>query len=276
MKPPRGHQVRTCNYCGGPLKVWNSNASQGAGKYCSTRCADMGRSWQPAIMELLPCTADVIQDVMGTSRIYASHALRRLCDKGIVHIVGMAPNPKAHEYGAESMVLTFAAGPQPDEKVPANFRSALSYFYDKAILAAMPGTQSQIAERTGIPRTTITKRLAVLRKEVNEKGWQQKCFIRSYKRTLGGSPGPFIAVWERGPGRDAPCKIKPRTQREKYERWRDKNERTGRKAEIAAKLAERAKQRKLMQQGDPLISALFGAPAQRKQRAVQPQGARDE
>jgi hypothetical protein len=260
----RGHEIRTCYNCGASVHVYNSDARAGAGKYCSPECASLAKSWYPKIMKVLPATAHAIGDELGISHHSAGTAVKRMIDKDLAHVAGLAPNPVATKPGIASMSLLYDAGPQPDPDVPqSNMRATLSYFCDKAILAAMPGTKAQLIERTGFTETTVTKRLIALRAKIDADGQRVHTFIRSWRRP-SKRQGPFVAVHQVGTGRDQPCKLVPRTQVEKYQRWKAKRERNGTMEVELEKRRKAREHRKIILAGDPFLNALYGPPKQRR------------
>lgn len=260
-KQPRGHEWRNCYQCGKPMKVINGEARKGRGKYCSLACNDLGKSIYPSVLAHLPGTTASIALALGMPYKTVSESIGRMARRGMLHPVGIEAGCSA----AGMVGLRFAAGPQPDERVPLSLKLALVHFVGEAILAAMPATSAKIREKTGLEESTISKRIKEMRAVVNARGWQQLCFIRSYKRTLGGR-GPFLPVYDRGPGRDQPCKIEPLTRKEKTARWRRKLLRDGRKDELDERHRERQRARKRETTGDPLLNALFGAPADRRKQ----------
>lgn len=262
---PRGSEMRNCYHCGVQMKVINGEARKGHGKYCSQACNDMAKSIYPAVLAQLPGTTASIAQSLGVPYKTASESIGRMVRKGLIHPTGIEAGCSA----AGAVGLRFAAGPQPDKRVPLSLKLALPHFVAEAILAAMPATSAKIREKTGLEESTISNHIRAMRAVVNDRGWQQLCFIRSYKRTLGGR-GPFLPVYERGPGKDQPCKIEPRTDREIYLRKKRKAMREGRAEELAERHRERQRARKRRDQrettGDPLTNALFGTPADRRQQ----------
>ena len=125
-----------------------------------------------------------------------------------------------------------------------------------AILAALPGTQFQIHERTGFGKATISRHLADMRyrREVRIAGWS--------KRARG--PGPYLATYDTGSTPDAVCDLQPvpasirlKAYRKQQRRIRQRNDRQDREALMRA----RASADKASYRADPIMAALFGARA---------------
>lgn len=87
-----------------------------------------------------------------------------------------------------------------------------------AVLAALPGDFRQIMTATGIGRTTVWRWLA----DLHSAG---ECHIVRWDRVDGG--GPFRPSYAPGAGKDAPCKIKPYSQKEKSLRHRRRAKKSG-------------------------------------------------
>lgn len=263
-KQPRGHELRNCYHCGKQIKVTNYDASQGIGKYCSRSCQDIGKSIFPKVLAQLPGTAVSIAQALGSPHKTISESIGRMARRGMLHPVAIASGGP----DARNVTLMLEAGPQTDPLAPLSLKLALPYFARKAILAAMPATAAQIRAKTGLGEITVFTHIAEMRAVVNDRGWQPLCFIRSYRRTLGGKQGPFMPVYERGPGKDQPCKLLPRDEHERRKRWKQGLVRDGRQEEIAERHRERQRVRKIKQQqmeiGDPMIAALYGTPEQRR------------
>lgn len=265
-KKQRGHELRTCHHCGGPLKVYNSDASRGAGKYCSEHCQAMGKSLYPRILALLPATLPAIAAKLGLPVLKVSQSIGRMAKRDLLHPCGIVPG---RADGSVHVLMLFKPGPQDDEKAPRLLNKALPYFVSKAILGALPASTARISEITGLDHSTITVRLRAMRAVVSDSGWQQVCFIRSYKRTLGRG-GAFVPIYERGPGKDQPCKLKRHTPQEKWARAKRSvaylQKKRERAEQAAAKRQRRVAERRQIREGDPLLNAFFGSPADRRKQ----------
>lgn len=114
--------------------------------------------------------------------------------------------------------------------------------YRLVVLKAMPATQAQIREKTGLGAGTICRWV----KDIHETG---ECHIGGWVRTAG----KWAAIYHPGVGKDKPEPIaKTRQQREaKYRR----------KAEAREVMREADRRRYWAKKGvtrDPLTAALFG------------------
>jgi hypothetical protein len=89
---------------------------------------------------------------------------------------------------------------------------------DERLLAHMPATRRKLIEITGMPTRTaynVVKRL-------HEDG---KIHIIGWERTHGG--GPFVQIWQAGPGDDAYCQLRPMTQSQIWRRYKAKAIKSG-------------------------------------------------
>jgi hypothetical protein len=85
-------------------------------------------------------------------------------------------------------------------------------------LAAMPGTLREMAAKIGAPKSTVQHWI----EELRACGWAH---VGGWKRSDG--PGGIIPIIHAGPGRDAPCRLKPYTKAEvdaRYKKRRRKRE----------------------------------------------------
>lgn len=261
----RRRERRTCYCCGKQFDVFDSDAAMGAGKFCSNDCKNLGVGPQAAVLANLPGTSEQITQRTGMQQKHAMQAVARLVKKNQVHYAGLVlAQPAAPGRNQRTLVMQYAAGPQPDSKVPAKNWDAIAYFYRQIILAAMPGTKAQIIQRTGMDHATALKHVDAMHAEGGI------CYIKRWRK---GKQGAHMAVYQPGEGKDAPDTIKALTTSERYARFTAK---PGRLDELRANQREYMRiQRMRKVGGDPLLNALFGAPAQRKQKSNQP-GANDE
>lgn len=114
---------------------------------------------------------------------------------------------------------------------------------------AMPGTQQQIHKSTGVSQASISRWCDYLRAcgDAHIGAWR-----RSEKY-----PGVFLAVYHPGPGKDAKCPYKPRTQQDRDRDSVRRRRRSGAWEERKAR--ERAYYwAKKPARRDPLTAALFG------------------
>lgn len=266
VKLKRGHEIRACRHCGVTIKVPFSDARNGLGKYCSYECANKGRSHTSEILALLPATIYEVAEKMGVKPNDSVKTMARLVDKGLAHPSGM--KQVLRETGKSYQTLIYSAGDSPDPAVPVlSLKATLSYFIEKSVLDAMPGTYMDIIEKTKMSMTTVKKIVYMLRKSVREDGTKERCFIRSWRRP---KQGKYLPVYQAGPGKDVACKFKPKTRQERNLVYIAKLRRLGkldehRELDYSRRRAKRA-ERSTIRQGDPLLNALFGAPSQRKQK----------
>jgi DNA invertase Pin-like site-specific DNA recombinase len=113
---------------------------------------------------------------------------------------------------------------------------------------ALPGSHAEIIKQTGLGRTTVWRWLKQMH--------QERCIhIARWHRTPGG--GPFIPTYAKGPGKDAPCRLKPLTEAQKSARFRAAARKDGRWDDRNARVRARAAADRADFRRDPLLSALF-------------------
>lgn len=118
------------------------------------------------------------------------------------------------------------------------------------VLDAMPGTQAQIIERTGLGLATVSRWVADLREH------RQARIIRWVPTPNGG---PLAAVHAPGRGRDAPKPSAP-PPAQRVRRYRARLRATGEWADRQARERARYWASKPPRR-DPLVAAFFGAAA---------------
>lgn len=260
------HELRECGHCKAPMRVYHCESRNGFGKYCSEPCALASRSLIPLVAPLLPAT---LHEIVAATRLDPKsvlHALRTMCKAGTAHPCAIVRDTVRNAPGLATHALQYDGGPQHDPDVPVgNAKLALSFFADRMIIAAMPGGIGDLARKTGFTQSMILKRLSVMRAPVDEKGARMITHIKSWKRSDAGH-GNFIGVHVAGPGSDVKCTLKRLTQQQKQKRWRKAAIRSGKLEEVYARAKAKREQKAAVQNGDQFINALFGAPAQRKQR----------
>lgn len=250
-----------CNCCGEAFLAYTSDIKDGGGKYCSRKCTNLGRGYQSMILAALPGDMQQIVERTGLTQKHAVEVAGRMLRNGLMHATGLVPNT----YGAVTkmhsrFILMYAAGPSADPAVPLNLRAALGYFYNLRIISVMPATKKRIERKSGIDKATILKR-------VDDMHAAGKCHIKGWDKGKQGAP---MAIYGKGPGKDAPCDVVPLTDQQKYRRYMDKIDRTGRREEWRKRNVEQKRNRVIRTvTGDPFINALFGTPAQRKQQSNQ-------
>jgi hypothetical protein len=119
--------------------------------------------------------------------------------------------------------------------------------YRAVVLKAMPGTQAEIRERTGLSVAVVSRWSAALLDagEVHLASWQRHA-----------NGGPFAMVYAPGAGRNAKPP-KPMTDAERTRRMRGHMRRSGEWEH--RKAMQRARYRADAPVRDPLTAALFGA-----------------
>jgi hypothetical protein len=115
------------------------------------------------------------------------------------------------------------------------------------ILQSMPGTISQLVEKSGYHRATVERWMAKLR-----DGGESHII----KWLPPNGSGHFIPVHARGPGKDAECTLKAQTHSDRWKRAKQLHGLpTLRAKERARYWSLRARRGETM---DPLVAALFG------------------
>lgn len=246
----RGSQICSCINCGVQYKAFNSDVAAGRGKYCSPECCSLSRTVYVQVMAAAPGTTDGIANKAGLSVRHVRDVLRRLCQSGKMHAAMLIPAPPSASHNVAGHALVFDIGPSPFPDAPATPRAALSYFYEKAILAAMPAIQKTIIEVTGFPQSTVTV-------YVNELHARGACHIKGWKRPTKRL-GKFVPVYEAGEGKDVPCRLKPLTGPERYQRAVKKLAASGKLEQATEHRKELRRARNLWAKGDPLVNAFFG------------------
>lgn len=117
--------------------------------------------------------------------------------------------------------------------------------YRAVVLAALPATQAQIHERTGLGTATVCRWI----KDIRAAG---ESHIGGWVRT-GGKWG---AIHHPGPGEDKPAP-RPKTKKARDRKRRRKDRETGRIDLIRAQQRKRYWDKKGARR-DPLVAALFG------------------
>lgn len=225
-----------------------SVAARGDKKMCSAECRAAGNGYRLHVKAALPGALSEIVARTGLRPDTLRYQLMVMMQRGDCHVARLAEAPPDRGRCVPRFELYFEAGASEDPGVPRTLREALSYYCKKSIVAAMPGTQRQIIERTGLPQSSVSRLMGELR----EAG---ACHILRWRRAKLGPPMPvFIA----GPGKDRPCRIEPMTSAERSARYMRKAERTGLIDLLRAKNAAAQRAKTMRKRGDPLVNALFG------------------
>lgn len=123
------------------------------------------------------------------------------------------------------------------------------------VLGAMPGTKSHLVARSGVSLSAVLKWVRIMHaaREIYISGWK--------KHPRGG---PHMPVFSIGNLPDAKCRLKSLTMRQIRLRYEAKAKADGRYDRVQAHSRSRYWLRKAAALGDPMTSALFGAPAARE------------
>lgn len=134
----------------------------------------------------------------------------------------------------------------------------MSWNFRQFIINALPGTQTEILNRSGLCRKTVIKWVRQMRanREIHITRWLK------HPRS-----GPDIPVYALGDQKDAPNRLKKLTKKQICARYYAKAKADGRYDNMQAKWRKRHWEEKACREGDPLINALFGTPAERLKAA---------
>lgn len=254
----RGNVSCVCLNCGTITKTDSHRASMGYGKYCSVPCRMEHAGYKRQILAVLPAT---MKQIVERSRVEIGTVRKQILllqRTGKCHASGITPFTGVMGKGHVAHDIIYSPGPAADPAVPHEKQRAISYFYEKMILAAMPGTQLKLSETTGLAQSTVSRRVHSMHKD-------GKCHIHRWRKS---SSGRRMAVYKAGAGVDAVCAIAPLTQKEINARFRARLVRTGRVVEIRERNNASARAARMRKDGDPLVTALFGKPAERLKEAA--------
>jgi predicted transcriptional regulator len=239
--------------------------SRGGGKYCSRDCQSAGMGYKALVMAALPATISQLMARISCSPDTIYKMLKRLASNREIHASGVVPSEYEGRKSAGLLAVVYAAGPGNDPEEPANPRAALTYWYRKLMLQAMPCAQKDFPKRIGIDSGTVNRLIHKLHSE-------GLCHIGYWRKPKQGPP---VAVYRRGAGQDVLCTVvyEPKIERDRrtLAARRKKDPERVRDIERSAKIRARVRKK-----GDPLTNALFGTPQQRKQKATQPHGGSNE
>lgn len=117
---------------------------------------------------------------------------------------------------------------------------------------ALPGTNREIALRTGFYQNTVWLALKKLRAA-------GLCHVGGWQRVHEGEFGVhWVRVYVAGPGKDAPCRFTKRTAEENTRRCTERAKESGYHETICARKRARYWEQKAAKRGDPLVNAFFG------------------
>lgn len=117
--------------------------------------------------------------------------------------------------------------------------------YRALVLAALPGSERDVKERTGLGTATVHRWL----KDLHSSG---EVHIGAWEAHPHGAP--FVKVYHVGPGADVPCGMKAKTGREIRKAMRQSGDWEDVKAQRRAKYHAQ----KPVARRDPLMVGLFG------------------
>jgi len=118
----------------------------------------------------------------------------------------------------------------------------------------LPGTMLDIAERSGISRTSVSR---IVRQMHGDEPEAREVHIGNWHRPKKGCP---MAIYFAGPGKDVACRLKMLTIKKKGENYRAGVKAAGLWEERKAKQRATYWSKKAAEQGtsDPLMAAFFG------------------
>lgn len=248
-----------CNHCGGEFLAHLNQLERGNSKFCSQACRAAGWGFFHMTLAALPGTLDQIVERTRLPVITVRNHLLEMARHGESHASGLIRSSKPAARSIRALELEFAAGPSPDPEVPNELRQAREYYLHKIILGAMPGSISLIAANTKIAPATVVLHVHRMHDQCERE--RRKCFIVGWSRAKFGPPVPRYAA---GNEDDRPCRIKAFAPKENYDRFIKKAIKSGKIKYIRERDRERMQAKTRKKNGDTLINALFGAPADRK------------
>lgn len=239
----------TCRTCGATFNRCPAKQANGEGKYCSVDCRNSAAGYRNQVRAALPGTIADIAQRSDVSVETVRDQLVGLQKRGEAHAARLIPVPsEVRGQGAPCFAIWYDAGAGANADIPLMPRAALAHLYRQHILAAMPGTQSQLVDRTGLSQGNISRISA----ELHAAG---KCHIARWRRGVRGGPVPVFAS---GEGIDRVCKVENYTRAEVCARYKKRLEKHGLMDQHRARLAANQRAVTLRKRGDPLINALFG------------------
>ncbi len=247
-----------CLNCGKVTKTVPARVALGYGKYCGVPCKNEHFGYKRLILAVLPATMNQIAERAKVEIGTVRKQVLQLQRAGKCHASGITAATTGSGKGYNNHELVYSLGPAEDPATPHEKQPAITFFYEKMILEAMPSVQRKICAVTGLSQSTVSRIVTRLHAE-------GKCHVHRWRKGAGGRR---MAVYKEGRGVDAVCNIPPLTTSEINARYKAKATRTGKIVEIRARnnaCTRAAKQRK---NGDRLVNALFGKPAERMKEAA--------
>ena len=238
-----------CQACAGTFNRTPGKLANGEGKYCSSKCRSDLAGYRGQVRAALPGTIADIAARSGVSIETVRDQLVALQKRGEAHPAWLDVVPADNRgRGTPAFAAVYEAGPGSDPDMPLLPRAVLAHLYRKRILEQMPGTQTQLRERTGLSVGNISRVTA----ELHSAG---KIHITRWRRGVRGGPVPVYAA---GAGTDRKCAIENYTRAEVCARYIKRHAKRGTLEQYRARMAANQRAVTLRKQGDPLVNALFG------------------
>lgn len=252
------HTECECANCGASFWVQTLQIEKHSrGKYCSRACMRKRQGYRQAVLAAMPGTLNAICSRIGISESAAIRRIKALMAEGQCHAARLIPAPYDALPGGPDLVLCYDRGPGQLDDVPHAVQKAMPYFYRLAVLASMPAPLSELAEITGLSLSTVSR---IVRTAIDSGD----CHTSSWRKNVIGQ---YVGLYTAGPGRN---RLKPKINKisgaESCRRYKARLVEAGQYEEFRTKENNRRKRQRTAQQGDPLVNAFFGTPAQRKQR----------
>lgn len=266
--PKLRHTICNCVNCDTPFTIQTAKLERlGGGKYCSRACQTESTGYRLPILAAMPGTLQAICSRTGFTEYTVLRRIKSMRESSLCHISQVVRAPGDWAASKPDFTLCYDRGPGLLDDVPLDAREALTYFYRLMILASMPATQTKIIEITGLSQNSVFRMV----RDIHAAG---NCHIRSWKKSRGNQR--LIAVFAAGKGKDAPKPVvAPMTSAERSRAHVARLRKNGKIVDYLAREAERMRHRRIRRDGDPLMNALYGAPAQRKSKQ-QPEEATHE
>lgn len=248
----------TCQHCHKTFLAHLSQLEVGHAKFCSRACRKEGWGYFHMTEASLPGTLDQLVERTGLPVITVRNHLLEMARRGKAHAARLVKSNKPVARSIRALELEFAAGPSPDPQIPHELRQARDYLLHKLILDAMPGSMSKVSAQSGIAAATVML-------HIHRMHAKRECHIAGWSRAKFGPP---VARYAAGEGDDRPCRIKAFEPKENYERFMKKAHKSGKITRIRERWCELAQARNRRKNGDQLVNALFGKPAERMKEAA--------
>lgn len=147
----------TCLACGTKFKENPSRVAQGCGKYCTEKCRREFFGYRRAVEAMLPCTIKEMQIQTAAVPDSIRKIVHRSLASGEWHASQLVKNEHNNGKGVSTYEIVYAMGPGEDPDLPRAIRTALTYLTEQLIINAMPATQRQLVEKTGLAQGTVSR-----------------------------------------------------------------------------------------------------------------------